>query len=348
MKKKTRYYIYASTAILLVLLAVFFIRHFRTVKVLYGNTFPEKEVLKSVEEWKDGTRYEHISYADVSESDYLNLYVPESERPLPLFIMVHGGGFFLDDLESRPAMLFCQNIYAQGYAVATVNYRLGSEAKYPAAIEDVKAAIRFLRANARKYGVDPSRFAVAGESAGGYLACMAAVTTDDEFADVKFVDEDKEKKAVPAQVQAVVDFYGATDFDAFEEEFKELGVPEEVRHMANGWMNDILKGTGMETLEEVWIGKRMDEMSEEQKDSYRVSHYVQKNILPSTTLKTVVLHGDADITVPYLQSVNFAQLMTEKLGENMVSCRIFPGYGHGADGFYSQDTIRWITEQIGW
>ena len=317
-----------------------------TIRILMANWFAPKETLETGE-WDGGKSYLNVKYSDTSDSNYLHLFVPDSQEKLPLFIMVHGGGFFYNDLDSRQAALFYQKVRERGYAVATINYRLGQEAKYPAAINDVKAAVRFLRANADRYGLDAEHFAIAGESAGGYLACMAAVTGDDEFCEEKFIGEEALDEPVSGKLQAVVDFYGCMEFFTFDEEFKELRVPRLVRRIANGWLSKVTKGTGAESVEEVWIGKNLNEMSESEKETYTVPYYAKKNLNPDRDLKVVILHGDADITVPYLQSEHFANLTKELMGEQKVVYRLFHNYGHAVDGFYTDDTIDWIIEQVG-
>lgn len=333
---------------MVLVLAMVILFNFNTARVLVGNWLGPKVTLDETTDWDGGTSYEHINYSDVSETDYLHLYVPESDRPLPLYIMVHGGGFFLGDLETRQAQLFYRYVRDQGYAVASVNYRLGNEAKYPAAIEDVKAAVRFLRANAQQYGLDAERFAIAGESAGGYLACMTAVTTDEEFMGVPFVGEENLDEPVSAKVQAVVDFYGCMEFFTFEEEFETLKIPKFIRTIANSWLSGITEGTEATSMEEVWIGKLVSEMSQEELESYTIPYYAKKNLNQDTELRALILHGDADLTVPYLQSEHFAETMKAQLGEDKVDYRLFSGYGHASDGFYSEETLSWILEKIGW
>ncbi len=94
----------------------------------------------------------------------------------------------------------------QGYAVAGFEYRLSNTAKFPAQITDIKTSIRFLRSRADQFGLDKNRFAVMGESAGGYLAAMAGVTGGSRgFDGPEWSDES-------SAVQAVVDWYGPTDF----------------------------------------------------------------------------------------------------------------------------------------
>lgn len=121
--------------------------------------------------------FSDIAYASQSEAQKLDILLPEGEGPFPLVLLVHGGGFKFGDKQ----MDIVKKMFAltdAGYAVATVNYRLSGEAVFPAAVADVKAAVRFLRANATAYDIDTERFGIWGESAGAYLAVMTAVTDD--------------------------------------------------------------------------------------------------------------------------------------------------------------------------
>ena len=115
-------------------------------RVVFHNLFAATEKLDDSTEWSGGTSYEKLAYSDVSENDYMNLYVPDAEEPMPLMVLVHGGGFVYNDCESRQAQFMYRYFRDHGYACASVNYRLAQEASFPAALEDVKAAVRFLRA----------------------------------------------------------------------------------------------------------------------------------------------------------------------------------------------------------
>src|SRR5947209_12678438 len=118
----------------------------------------------------EGTKVEKdLSYGPNGERNTLDLYLPPSERPLPLIIWVHGGGWQNGSKAGGGPAL---RMAGRGYAVASINYRLSGMATFPAQIEDVKAAVRFLRANARKYNLDPDRFGAWGGSAGGHLVAL--------------------------------------------------------------------------------------------------------------------------------------------------------------------------------
>jgi acetyl esterase/lipase len=171
-----------------------------------------------------------LAYANKSPAEKLDLYLPPpSGAPAPLVIWIHGGGFMVGDKKSMPRQNFgpapkptsmmgpyqiqvpdVAALTAKGYAVASLNYRLGVSmfaGAYPA-LRDGKAAVRFLRANADKYHLDSGKFAAWGNSAGGYMAAMLGVTGDQATA---FDDPSLGNADVSSAVQAVVVWYGAED-----------------------------------------------------------------------------------------------------------------------------------------
>jgi len=180
--------------------------------------------------------FSDLPYANKSPFQKLDLFLPnQGGGTFPLVIWMHGGGFMVGDKRSMPRRQFgpppkflgpmgpyqiqvpdVVALTAKGYAVVSLNYRLNykiGEHVYKAAIagfEDGKAAVRFLRANAGKYNLDPDRFAVWGNSAGGYIAAMLGVTGDQPTV---FDDPASPDAVVSSAVQAVVVWYGAVDAD---------------------------------------------------------------------------------------------------------------------------------------
>ena len=151
-----------------------------------------------------GTRQElNLVYAQPEGARLrLDLYVPQSNQPVPLIIWVHGGSWYTGDKGDPPALPLLKD----GYAVASVEYRYSTDAKFPAQIYDVKAAVRFLRANAARFGLDPNRFGAWGESAGGHLVALLGTTSaHGELEGTEGVT------GVSSRVQAVFDWYGPTD-----------------------------------------------------------------------------------------------------------------------------------------
>lgn len=147
-----------------------------------------------------GTAYRDVIY---SNSQTLDLYVPRAAAnlPLPLAVFVHGGGLTAGDkADINPT--FLDALASAGYAVASVNYRLAPQFKFPAQIEDVKSAIRYLRANAQTYGLNGSEVFAFGTSAGGQLVALAALTGPHSAFDVgPYLNQ-------TSSVTAIVDMFG--------------------------------------------------------------------------------------------------------------------------------------------
>ena len=164
----------------------------------------------------DGVKvHRDIEYAQVDEhSLQLDLYLPsdlqkESKSKPPLLLWVHGGGWRNGD-KGRINPMFIK-LTGEGYATASINYRLNGLMGHPEHIHDCKAAVRWLRANAEKYGYDATRIGVGGGSAGGHLALMLGMT-----ADVEAVEGDIGGNLEhSSRVQAVLDLFGPSDFESF-------------------------------------------------------------------------------------------------------------------------------------
>lgn len=140
-----------------------------------------------------------------NDSIKLDLYLPEGQGPFPLIIWVHGGGWTSGDKALNPNGPQVRQT-TRGYAVASVNYRLSQQAKFPAQIEDCKAAVRWLRAHAAQYNIDPERIAVWGASAGGHLVALMGTSGD-----VSQLEGSEGNLDYSSRVQAVVDWFGPTD-----------------------------------------------------------------------------------------------------------------------------------------
>jgi len=121
-----------------------------------------------------GTAQLDISYGNTSMKNKLDLYLPVAgTAPYPVIIYIHGGGFMQGDKSHHVEGIL--HGLERGYAVACINYRLNEEAVYPAFIQDVCEGIRFLKANASVYALDPQRFALWGDTHGGTIAAMVAI-----------------------------------------------------------------------------------------------------------------------------------------------------------------------------
>ena len=160
----------------------------------------------------------NIAYATASGTQMLDLYLPEGNGPFPVVVNIHPGGFFTGDKEMLPGTPGKAMLEA-GYAIASINYRLSSEATFPAAVQDAKAAVRFLRANAAEYKLNPDKIAAFGQSAGGNLASMLGTSGDV----AEFDDPSLGNAGVSSRVQAVINWFGPNDFAVMDEQAKAQG-----------------------------------------------------------------------------------------------------------------------------
>jgi acetyl esterase/lipase len=263
----------------------------------------------------DGAKVERdIEYGPHGDGNKLDLYLPEKEadHPLPLVIWIHGGGWESGDKDIPLGLALLQ----KGYAVASINYRLSQEAKYPAQIEDCKAAVRFLRANAKKYNLDPDHIGVFGASAGGHLVALLG-TTDG----VKELEGDGLNKDVSSRVQAVVDFFGPTDMLKMKEEAD--AKPAFDADSANSPVGRLFGGPIQEHKELAEKGNPI--------------HFITKDAAPF-----LIMHGDKDNIVPLAQSrILDDALKAAKVESTLV---VIEGNGHGGPGFANVENLKKILD----
>lgn len=247
--------------------------------------------------------------ADAHERHKLDLYIPEkSDGPLPLIIWVHGGGWQNGSKDGCPPLR--DGYTARGYAVASINYRLSGHATFPAQIEDCKAAIRWLRANAKQYNLDPKRIGVWGGSAGGHLVALLGTSGD-----VKEFDKG-ENLDQSSRVQAVCDYFGPTDFVVFVSTSK-----YESHATATAPEAKLIGGAVLENKDKA---AKLNPIT-----------YVSADDPPF-----LIVHGDKDGTVPLNQSeLLFAAL---KKAERQVHFHTIRGAGHGGAGF----NVPEVTTQV--
>jgi acetyl esterase/lipase len=235
--------------------------------------------------------------ANGHERQKLDLYVPKGEKKLPLIIWVHGGAW-TSGSKDRPVPL---NYLSDGYAVASVGYRLSQHAVFPAQIEDCKAAVRWLRAHAQEYSLDPNHFAAWGESAGGHLVAMLGTTGDVKSFDVG------ENLGISSRVQAVVDCFGPTDFVQMDE-----------HRLPNGQVHNT-----QDSPESRLVGGPIQENKDKVAKANPIT-YVSKDDPPF-----LIVHGDADPLVPHHQS----ELLEASLKQAGVPVSFYTVKGGGHGGF---------------
>ena len=323
----------------LLILAVVLIVNRYTVRQGWCNVFAPTLPLDESAEWSGGRSWEGLTYAEDSPAQYIDLYVPDAEEPMPLFVMIHGGGFAFNDAQSRQAQFMYRYFRDHGFACASVNYRLSPEAPYPAAVCDVKAAVRFLCRNADEYGFDAERIAVWGESAGGYLASMCALSAPEAFSDTLCIGETGEERFEMPAFDALVDYYGCIDFVTQRENFAQEGLITWIPTLANGWANEVLGDYG--SLEEFWFRKNFAKWGDEEKVEASPLQRARRQENRNPQLRSLLIHGDADITVSHLQSVELYEALKEKGGD--ATLKLVPGCKHADDRLFTEE----ILEEVG-
>ena len=262
--------------------------------------------------------YENVTYANKSATQHLDIYMPKGVVKPPLIVWTHGGGFVIGDDDfmkfdesAKLLELFIKN----GIAVASVNYRLAQEALFPAAGVDTKSAIRFLRANASKYGYDPKKFATGGDSAGSYLALMAAITADQPS---PFDDPTDPNRGVSAKVSAVIDLYGNADF--FEMTANNEKYPcDQSKNPYPGAPGNI----------HPWFGDITNSKVQADMKSGGLYPYIKS----STSLPAFyIFHGSDDCSVSPYDSKNLDAAVKAQKGKSTL--KIVPGAIHGGAGVW--------------
>jgi acetyl esterase/lipase len=235
----------------------------------------------------------------------LDLYVPEKPAgPLPLIVWVHGGGWSGGSKASPTAL----PLTARGFAVASIEYRLSQHAVFPAQIEDCKAAVRWLRANAGTYDLDPQRFGAWGSSAGGHLVALLGTAGDAKELEGRNGHLDQ-----TSRVQAVVDWFGPTDFLRMRGTHDQAGSPESRL-----------------------IGGPIQQNKEKAHRANPIAY-----ISPSTP-PFLIMHGTGDRAVPFEQSELLAAEL--KIAGVEVTLVPLPGAQHGDPMFWSAPNMRRVEE----
>lgn len=210
----------------------------------------------------------------------------------PCIVVIHGGGWRGGNRKLHTDIIF--NLAKQGYVAATVQYRLVPTARFPAQIEDVKCAVRFLRANAEKYQLDPKRIGATGFSAGAHLAMLLGTMGPKDGLEGSGGSPDQ-----ASQVQAVVAFFGPTDLSAGD--FPAIVV---------GMINDLVDGTP-------------EEHPERRKRASPIT-YVDAGDAP-----TLIFQGTKDPLVPHTQAVIMADALTKAGVPGRVELLLGASHGWG-------------------
>jgi acetyl esterase/lipase len=248
------------------------------------------------------TKTANIVYGAVGERKLLlDTYIPAGADDLPLLVWVHGGAWHSMDKERVPIMSFLDH----GYALASVDFRLSGEAPFPAQIHDIKAAVRYLRANAKGY--DANSIVLVGASSGGHLVAMAGVTNGD----VSFEGNIGNYLDTPSDVQAIVSYFGASNLTSILAQSTPHGLSVRIPAL------DLLIGGQPDVVPE--IARRASPV-----------FFVDANDPPLH-----MLHGDQDPQMPINQSHELHHAYKE--AGAVVQFDVVYGGGHSGPAFWDEE-----------
>jgi acetyl esterase/lipase len=248
-----------------------------------------------------------LEYATTARGDHLlvDMYVPDEPGIHPAILYLHTGAWITGDRDPGASLRQAR----RGYVVASIDYELAPRSIYPAQLEDCKAAVRWLRANAARFRIDPERIAVFGASAGGHLAALLGTTggiTD-------FEGEALGNAGFSSRVKAVVDFYGPTDLLLLDSEKAPCAPP--------------LDGNSPFLPPSLLIGCPIQECKEKTERANPI------NFITADDPPFLILHGDTDCLVPWQQSkLLYDALIAARI---TASFYLIPGAGH-ADAHFDE------------
>jgi len=271
----------------------------------------QEDAVTTQPKWAD------IAYSTQSPAQKLDIYLPENgDGPFPVIVSIHGGAFMAGDKRDDQVKPMLEGL-KRGYAVVSVNYRLSGEAKFPAQIFDIKAAVRWIRANAQQYTLNPDKIAAWGGSAGGHLSALLGTSGDvKELEDLTMGNETQSSRVI-----AVVDWFGPTDFLKMDTQLAESEV------------NDPQIHSTPDSPESLLIGANLTDAPQ-----------LVKLVNPETYITPddppfLIQHGLIDNLVPYQQSAILAAKLAEDLGEEKSTLELFQDTGHGGKSFTTEQNL---------
>lgn len=265
-----------------------------------------------------------LNYAgDSLEYHNLDIYLPVVEKPAyPVVISIYGSAWFGNDLKGTDLATIGKALLASGFAIVTANHRSSMDAKFPAQINDIKAVIRFIRANAEEYQIDTSFIGITGSSSGGHLAALAGTSG---FVKQFTVGSDSANiegtigayLAYNSSVDAIVDWFGPTDFLVMD------SCGSNLDHDADN------------SPESTLIGGPIQDNPDKCALANPIT-YIDANDPPF-----LILHGDADPLVPYCQSdLLFKALQNANVPSQYI---LVPEAQHGP-GLFEDEYFKMMTD----
>jgi acetyl esterase/lipase len=263
---------------------------------------PPMDVSSYTKKWLD------LPYATKSQKEMLDIYLPaEGTGPFNVIVYVHGGGWGVSDKRSAELEQALKQGLKHGYAVVSVNYRFSSEAKFPAQIYDVKAAIRWIRANGKNYNLKTEKIGAWGGSSGGHLVALLGTSGGVKELEGASLGNAQES----SRVQAVIDVSGPINFLTMDKQLEEDGFTNFAKHSDPRGPESNLVGAGIETVPELVKAANPET-------------YIQSDNPPF-----LLEYGAKDNSVSVHQATDFAALLEKAIGKEKVTLVIFPAGGHG-------------------
>ena len=258
-------------------------------------------------------KYLDVPYAGTDNPNQtMDIFLPEEgDGPFPVLIQFHGGAF-IGGHKRDSQCIYLINGLLRGYAVVNVNYRLIGEVIFPYPVYDVKAAVRFLRANAKKYCLDPAKFAVSGDSAGAYFASILATSAGVEALE----DRSMGAPDCDSSVQAMIGMFGLYDIilaSQFTEDAPPMPSGVKISNFADLF-------AGVNCREAKGIASMVSPIS-----------YVSKNCPP-----VLIQAGMEDEVVPYQSSLEFVNRIKAVCGGGRPTLESIPGGKHGDPAYESE------------
>lgn len=241
------------------------------------------------------------------EAQRLDLYLPErpAGKPLPLIVHIHGGGW----MGGSKFPCAVANMASRGYVVASIEYRFSQKAIFPAQIQDCQAAVRWLRANSKQYGLDPERVGVVGGSAGGHLSALVGLAGGKKAFPMIGGNEEQSDR-----VQCVCDIFGPANFaTVIQQAADDKNVKNIFPFNKKGDPYSALIGTSLDA------------------DKAKTAAVSPVTYVSEDNPPMLILHGTYDALVPYAQSVELSAALRAK--GVPVWLQTLPGSGHGGGGF---------------
>ena len=269
----------------------------------------------------------NVPYANGCPRALMDIYLPNAGAgPFPVILFAHGGGYAFGDkgdYETYPPLEGLK----RGYAVCAINYTLSGEAYFPRQIQEGKAALRFIRANAAKYNLDTACVIAWGMSAGANLAAMLATTGHQHYAELE--DMAMGNADQPQHVDACMIWFCPTNVLESDALLGELGITASVQHR------------GPTSVWTSYFGVLIDDVPPALAALTNPETYVGPQTPPF-----VIQHGKRDAVVPYTQSVRLAEKLVAAIGEDKVRLTLFDDYVHADRRFETMHNCSLVLDQL--